>query len=70
MKKTIDRLQLALGTVVLGLPTVAAAQPGGSPSGGISWMVFGGGFLLGLGAGLLWCWLWCKKKKDDRDERK
>lgn len=49
---------------------VVLAQPS-SPSGGATWMVFGGGFLFGLGAGLLWCWLWCKKKKgNDRDERK
>ena len=71
MKTTIDQLQLLAGAVILGLPAVASAQPQGSPSGGISWMVMGGGFLLGLAVGLLWCWLWCKKKKgNDRDERK
>lgn len=60
---------LGSSAVLMTISMPALAQPG-SPSGGATWMVFGGGFLLGLGAGLLWCWLWCKKKKDDRDERK
>lgn len=63
------KLKFITSSLILSASTSAIAQPGGSPSGGLNWIVFGGGFGLGLGLGLLLCWLRCRGKKED-DNRK
>ncbi|HEY2929477.1 hypothetical protein [Piscinibacter sp.] len=66
MKPTFN---LAASTLLLTTTMEAYAQ-GGSPGGVATWIVAGGGFLAGFAAGLLWCWLRCRARKEaDRQDK-
>lgn len=58
-----------IGSGVLALASASAAYAQGEPSGHFTWIVFGGGVVVGLGLGLLWCWLRCRALKDKAGER-
>jgi len=65
------RTAIRATTSVVLMTTAMGAYAQGAPGGVAMWIVAGGGgFLAGLAAGLLWCWLRCRAKKElDRQDK-
>jgi hypothetical protein len=64
------RTAIKAATSAVLVTTAVGAYAQGNPGGVATWIVAGGGFLAGLAAGLLWCWLRCRARKGaDRQSR-